>query len=62
MSKGHGDQAARWSLWDQPDIDLPCPSCMILADSWEFARFPLKKHSGSPSLTDYFQGKTTRSE
>jgi hypothetical protein len=26
MDKGHGDPAARRSLLDLPDIDLPCPS------------------------------------
>jgi len=39
MKYGHGDQAARRSLWDQPDIDLPCPLFMILPDWWESARF-----------------------
>jgi hypothetical protein len=32
MSGGHGDPAARRSLLDQPDIDLPCPFFMILLD------------------------------
>jgi len=30
MRKGHGDHAARRSLLDLPDIDLPCPFFMIL--------------------------------
>jgi hypothetical protein len=32
MSNGHGDPAARPSLLDLPDIDLPCPLFMLLAD------------------------------
>ena len=39
MSDGHGDLAARRSLEDLPDIDLPCPLFMILPDWWESARF-----------------------
>jgi hypothetical protein len=32
MSDGHSDPAARRSLLDLPDIDLPCPLFMILPD------------------------------
>ena len=39
IDKGHGDPAARWSLLDLPDIDLPCPFSMILPDSWDSVRF-----------------------
>jgi len=34
MIDGHGDPAARRSLLDQPDLDLPCPLFMILPDGW----------------------------
>ena len=36
---GHGDHAARRSLLDLPDIDLPCPSSMILPDLGYAPRF-----------------------
>jgi hypothetical protein len=39
MSDGHSDHAARRSLLDLPDIDLLCPSFMILPDGWESPRF-----------------------
>jgi hypothetical protein len=39
MIDGHGDPAARQSLLDQPDLDLPCPLFIILPDGWDFARF-----------------------
>jgi hypothetical protein len=39
MRKGHGDLAARRSLLDLPDIDLPCPLFMILPDGWDSVRF-----------------------
>ena len=38
-TNGHGDPAARRSLLDLPDIDLPCPLFMILPDKWDSARF-----------------------
>jgi len=39
MKSGHGDPAARRSLLDLPDIDLPCPLFMIPPDWWDSARF-----------------------
>jgi len=40
MKHGHGDRAARRSLLDRPDIDLPCHPFMILFDWWDGPRFP----------------------
>jgi hypothetical protein len=39
VSDGHGDRAARRSHEDLPDIDLPCPLFMILADLDDVPRF-----------------------